>query len=107
MFTFISYLIKNNIVPLQQTSVYRLVELYNTNCLSPSDKWTDVTSPGTKGLLSAQGLKLLVDTAQNATLGGVSMPLSKIKQLVKDRIIFEWYTKYEYKKLPKICKGTL
>ena len=67
------------------------------------DTWSVITSAGSKSLLSHQGFKKIVDTVQAATMGGVSMSLTKVKRLVSEQIKFEWYLKFPNAELPKIC----
>ena len=96
-------MIKNKKVPVKQTALYHLIDLFKKkDSISPSDSWAEVTTAGSKGLLSKEGFNWLVSTIQNDTLGRKSMPLSKVKHLVEERIKLEWHQKYKFTKpLPK------
>ena len=109
LFKVISCMIKEKLVPLQKSSIYNLLDLYLCKCLDINDLWSTITTPGKKALLSSQGFNYLVDYIQEKTLGGASITLAKIKNLVKERIIFEWNKKQNKVELqlPKICKTTL
>ena len=89
--------------------MYHLIDLFRKkDSISPSDSWAEVTTAGSKGLLSKEGFNWLVSTIQNDTLGGKSMPLSKVKHLVEERIKLEWHQKYNFTKpLPKLRHSTL
>ena len=105
--TLIQYLTKTEFVPLQKSSIYRICDLFKSDCVSPTKKWSEVTQPGSKSLLSPQGFNLLVTTIQNATLGGISLPLSKVKKLVEDRIKVEWYQNHKDHTVPRVSKSSL
>lgn len=90
----IMYLIKNHYVPVQKTSVYQIIALYCNNCLSTDDSWGELTTPGTRPLLSHQGLDHLVSYVKKKTLDGSSVSFSQVKMLVRDRIIYEWNQRF-------------
>ena len=104
VFTIITFLINAEIVPLKKSSLYRILELYITKDLEMDAKWSGITTPGKNPMLSAKGFNFLVDFVQNKTLGGASMTLSKIKELVKEKIRQEWKNRIE---IPSISKTTL
>ena len=107
VFTMMTYLIKNNLVPVKKSTLYRFLDLYLCKSLHVESKWAIVTTPGVKPLLSMDGFNYLVGYIQDKTLGGLSFPLSKIKTLVKERIEFEWRKNNKKKGLPRVSKITL
>ena len=76
----ILYLCDNCLVPYKQTAIYHVAELYNQNGLFPHDTWTGFSTRGRKPYLSPYGFNELVSSIQEATAGGVAMPLSKVKE---------------------------
>ena len=105
--TVIIFLIKNDYVPVQRTTLYCLIALYRDRCLCIDDSWSSLATPGNKPLLSHQGLYQLVDYVKEKTLGGASIPFSQVKKLVCERIVFEWTRRYPRHVLPSICNTTL
>ena len=84
----IDSLIQNNVVPIHKTTLYRISTLFNCSCMSTTDTWTELTKPGCKAYLSFQGFDYIVSHIRLATAGGVSMPLGKIRIIIKVRIFF-------------------
>ena len=82
-------LIQYNIVPICKTTLYHILSLYSCSCLSTTDTWTELTKPGRKTYLSSQGFDHIVSHICSATAGGISMPLEKIRKIIKARILFE------------------
>ena len=85
----IESMIENQVVPFRKTTLYRISSLYNCSCLSTTDTWTELTKPGRKGYLSSQGFDHIVSHICSATAGGITMPLDKIRKIIKARILFE------------------
>ena len=100
-------LISLNAVPLKKSALYRLIDLYRSNCLSPSDSWTFITQNGKKPFLSYSGFNLLVHNIREKSEGGLSIPCSKIRTMVEKRIIYEYQIKNKHNKIPVIHKDTL
>ena len=85
----IDSLIQNNVVPVCKTTLYRILILFNCSCMSTTDTWTELTKPGRKAYLSAQGFDHVVSHIRSVTAGGALMSLEKIRMIIKARIFFE------------------
>ena len=100
-------LMKMDVVPIRKTALYRLVDLCRAECLSPDDIWTNITHPGKKPFLSCMGFNLIVRSVREKSNGGLAIAFSKLKKIVKSRIIFEMQLKRKDNFIPKISDGTL
>lgn len=105
----IEYLETSATVPVRKNALYRLAQMYKLNLLSRSATWTEVTTAGRKPYLSSDGFNELVTLIQNKTRGGIAMPISKIRLLVKQRIHNEWkkINSHHNKTLPSVSKKLL
>ena len=103
----IDFMINDEIVPVKKTSAYRLLDLYNDACIDSDAKWGVLATPGKKAMLSVSGFNYLVHHVQEATLGGASMTLSAIRDLVKERIHKEYKKVKNTNFLPRISRHTL
>ena len=88
--TLTEYLISSSNAPVKRNALYRLANTYQLHVLLPSSTWTETTTLGRKPYLSIFGFNELVKYIQEKTSGGIAMPISKIKTLVKQRIHSEW-----------------
>ena len=84
-----------------------MIDLYVDKALFPHSKWGLLSTPGAKALLSDEGFNYLVLFVQAKTLGGFSYPISKIKEIVKERINFEWKKNSKKQGLPYVSKISL
>ena len=106
-FTVMNFMIRKKIVPVQKTTIYNLIDLYVSKCLHQDSCWSLISTPGTKALISVDGFNHLVQFVQDKTMGGFSIPLSEIKTLVEERILFEWRQGSKRKRLPYVSRTTL
>ena len=73
-------------VPVGQTTLYRVLSLYKSNQLCHDDTWTELSQSGRKSLLFPKGFNALVSIVQHKSQGGCSTPMLVIKDLVKEKI---------------------
>ena len=105
--TVIKFLIKTKLVPVKKTCLYCLIDLYKDNCIDPEVNWGVLTTPGKKALLSVSGFNMLVKKVQTETLGGASYTLGTIRDLVEQRIKYEYNKTRSNKLVPYIRRATL
>ena len=105
--TLIRVLIQMKVVPVSKNSLYRLTDLYSSKCLSPDDVWSVVTCAGKKPKLSYIGFNDLVIVIREKSEGGLSIPFSKVKKMVSERIIYETQIKSGNHIVPSVHQDTL
>ena len=94
-------------VPVGQTSVYRVLGLYKANQLNHDATWTGLSQSGQKSLLSPKGFNALVSIVQQKSQGGCSTPMSMIKDLVKEKIESEHCSIHGKNSTPTVTDLTL
>ena len=103
----IRYLEDSGTVPVRRSSLYRLAKMYKTDLLIPSITWTETTTVGRKPYLSSVGFEELVEDIQSKTSGGIVMPISRVRALVKQRIYKDWKNNGNDITIPKLSMGVL
>ena len=96
----IKYLAKTNLIPVKQTTAYKVDLLVSLGCISKECSWTDLSKNGQKPLLSSQEMMWLIREIKSDTRGGESIGTSEIKERLTKYIIKTWTIKRKLHHLP-------
>ena len=86
----INYLTAAKLIPVSQTTAYKVDHLCSLGCITENASWTDLSKHGRKALLTPQETMWLILNIRSDTRGGESMGVSEMKDRLRKHIVQVW-----------------
>ena len=89
----INYLTAAKLIPVSQTTAYKVDHLCSLGCIPENASWTDLSKHGRKALLTPQETMWLIRDIRSDSRGGESMGVSELKDRLRKQIVNVWTQK--------------